>query len=158
MKRFRKYLLYAFICSFLASASAYAGEQCRPDCRGHSHSEKWDWKGERLENKIYKDLKLTAEQKKLLEENKKANRERAKACFEKMRLSKAELNQALMQKELDMSKINQIQSQIKALQTEMVDDRLNSVLEIRKVLTPEQFSQFISFTEKHGKREHKKKR
>ena len=158
MKGLRKYLLYAFIFSFLASASAYAVESCKPGCTGRSNSEKGDWKGEGWENKIYKDLKLTKEQKKLLEENRKAHREKAKASFETMKTSKAELNQALMQKDLDMNKINQIQSQIKAFQAEMVDNRLNSVLEIRKILTPEQFSQFISSTEKHEKREHKKKK
>ena len=158
MKGLRKCLLCAFIFSFLASASAYAGANCKPGYTKQGHSEKGDGKGEKWENKIYKDLKLTEDQKKLLEENKKVHREKAKASFEKMKTFKEEFNQALMQKDLDMNKINQIQSQVKALQAEMTDDRLNSILEIRKILTPEQFSQFISFTEKHGRRVHKKKK
>ncbi len=150
MKRFGRYLfVFVVVFGLFASAGLYAGENYEHECTGHGHAGKGDWKGEEWEGKIYKDLKLTEGQKKLLEENKKACREKAKASFEKMKALKAELNQALMQKDLDMDKINQIQSQVKAIHAEMVDDRLNSTLEIKKILTPEQFTQFISSAKKH---------
>jgi len=97
---------------------------------------------------IYDKLDLTTEQKKQLEANKVRDREVMKASFEKMKSYRETLKTELMKPELDMVKINNIQSQIKTLQAEMLDNRLNSILKVRKILTPEQFTKFISHVNK----------
>lgn len=119
---------------------------------------KWGQWGEWREKKtqeIYNQLGLTDEQKKKLEENKLNNKDQRKSLYEKARDFKASLRQELMKPALDMNKINEIQAQIKANQAQITDDRFNSVLEVRKILTSEQFSKFITLSEesKHEKRE-----
>ena len=63
-----------------------------------------------------------------------------------------------------MNKINGIQAQIKTLQSQMVDDHLNSILEIKKILSPEQFAGYMALKKEkmlkkhmmgHGKFGHK---
>lgn len=102
---------------------------------------------------IYSQLNLTDEQKNQLEENKKNNRDQKKALYDQMRSLKDALNQELMKPELNMDKVNEIRSQVKALQTQISDDRLNSILEVRKILTPEQFTKFNSLMEERKHKE-----
>ncbi len=108
-------------------------------------------KHEKMEKKIqeiYSQLNITPEQKKDLESNKLANREKRKVLFEKMRSQKEALNQELMKADLDMAKINEIQNSIKTLQSQMADERLESILAVRKILSAEQFANFITQMEK----------
>jgi Spy/CpxP family protein refolding chaperone len=100
-------------------------------------------------HQIYEQLNLSPEQKQKLEESKQQHRETARALFEKMKASHEELNQELAKTTLDMKKIKAIQEKIKVIQSEMSDARLESILQIRKILTPEQFSTFIALTGKH---------
>lgn len=100
-------------------------------------------------HQMYAQLNLTPEQKQKLEENKKQHRETTRALFEKMKASQEELNQELAKTVLDMKKIKSIQEKLKTAQSEMADFRLESMLQIRKILTPEQFSAFISLVGKH---------
>ncbi|MCB9771616.1 MAG: Spy/CpxP family protein refolding chaperone [Candidatus Omnitrophica bacterium] len=94
---------------------------------------------------VYNQLSLTDAQKQQLEQNKINNQGKKKDLYEKIRSYKEMLNQELMKIDLDMTKINNIQGSIKALQMQILDDRLNSILEVRKILTPEQFTKFIGF-------------
>lgn len=106
---------------------------------------------ERVENKIhgiYTQLNLTPEQRKKLEDNRQNNREKRKELSERIRSYKEALNQEIMKPQLDMAKINEIQGSIKGLQAQMADDRLESILAVRKILTAEQFTQFITQVEK----------
>ncbi len=97
---------------------------------------------------IYNQLNLSESQKKQLDENKLHSREKRKTLYEKMRSYKQALNQEIMKPQLDMAKIDEIQRSIKTLQAQMVDDRLESILAVRKILTAEQFTQFITQVEK----------
>ena len=98
---------------------------------------------------VYSQLNLSDDQKKQLQNNRQQNKDKRKAMFEKMRATKEAFDQELMKPDLDMNKINEIQLQFKASQSQMIDDRLNSILEVRKIMTPEQFSKFISLMKKH---------
>ncbi len=97
---------------------------------------------------MYKDLNLAEEQKKLLEENRKSHKEEARALFKDMRQKRDALRQELEKGALNMDNINQINNELKKLQAEMLDHRLAGVLEVRKILTPEQFKKFMARTEK----------
>ena len=66
------------------------------------------------------------------------------------------MRQELQNPTLNMDKINQIQSELKASQAQMLDARLQGILEIRKILTPEQFTKFSAKMEEHkGRGDHK---
>jgi Spy/CpxP family protein refolding chaperone len=48
-----------------------------------------------------------------------------------------------------MNRINRLHSETKKLHAEMADHRLEGILEVREILTPEQFSEFMELTGKH---------
>lgn len=100
--------------------------------------EKMDAKREQF----YKELNLTVEQKKALEENKNKSRQAAKALKDNIRAKRNLMRAELEKEQLDMNKVNKIQSELKALQAQMLDQRLEGILEVRKILTPDQFKEF----------------
>ena len=104
---------------------------------------------------IYSQLNLTEIQKKQLEDNKIQHRAKMKAVREQMKSYRQAFQQELMKPQLDMNKIHELHSRLKALESQMADDRLNSVLAVRSILTPQQFSEFAALMHKH-KLEHAK--
>ena len=140
-------LSYVFIVGLLAAPLAHANDM------GGNSMHRWHGMKEKRTQKIYAQLNLTDEQKKQLEDNKHKNQEQKKALFKHMKSVREELRQEFMKPDLDMNKVNAIHAQIKATQSQMADNRLNSVLEVRKILTPEQFKKFHELMKKHEKME-----
>ena len=92
--------------------------------------------------KIYDDLGLTVEQRKLLEENKNKHKEQTEALFAQLRQKMTLLRQELEKSELNIQEVYQTNNELKQLQAQMLDNRLERILEVRKILTPEQFKKF----------------
>jgi Spy/CpxP family protein refolding chaperone len=90
-----------------------------------------------------KELNLSEEQIKQIETNKQKQKELSKTLRDQIRSQREVMRQELMKAELDMGKIDVIQTQLKTLYAQQMDNRLSSILEIRKILTPEQFNQFL---------------
>jgi Spy/CpxP family protein refolding chaperone len=145
-------LLGLLILGMFALPAVYAQDEASARPQRERLKEAWHEKMEKNVQEIYSQLNLTEEQKKLLEENKVNNQNKRKAVFQAMRANKEELNQELMKQELDMAKVNEIQAKLKQSQSQMTDDHLNSILEIRKILTPEQFAKFITLMDKARER------
>lgn len=101
-------------------------------------------KKEAKRQELYKELNLSEEQKKLLEENRNKHKERMKTLFAGMKEKMTFMRQELQKDTLDTAKINQTNNELKKLQTDMLDYRLDRILEVRKILTPEQFKKFMS--------------
>ncbi|MDD2702815.1 MAG: Spy/CpxP family protein refolding chaperone [Candidatus Omnitrophica bacterium] len=106
---------------------------------------------------LYDKVHLTEEQKKKLKESKDRLSQSMKDMYVESRTLKDSLNRLLMKPDLDMNKINSIQSRLKEIQSGIIDARLNSILEVRNILTPEQFSGLIEFTHKRGRGPSKEK-
>jgi Spy/CpxP family protein refolding chaperone len=124
---------------------------------------KWSEKMEAKRDGFFKELGLNEEQKKALKANKEKHRQEKKALFEDMHAKMKLIREELQKENLDMGKVNQIQAELKATQAKMLDQRLAHILEVRKILTPEQFKKFSEKMEKsrdsfgHGdKKMHKK--
>ena len=148
------------IINLLVLPSAYANDAADPSSEheGRSHR-RGDGMWKKIQQ-IHDQLNLSEEQKKQLDENKSKSKAQMKDLFEKKRSLRTAMRQELMKPELDMNKINDIQTQLKASQSEMVDHRLNSILEVRKILSPDQFQKFLSLFEKYrdeksSKRKHR---
>ena len=101
---------------------------------------------------VSKELNLSAEQQKQLESHRKQHREQNVALYYDMKKKRDEIKSELQKPELNMNKINQLHTEFKALVGKIEDNRLNSILEVRKVLTAEQFTKFMELMEKrrHG--------
>src|SRR5438067_216193 len=98
----------------LAVPLAYANQPGHQRSDDADYSQKWQEKKEEKIQKLYSQLNLTDDQKKQLEANKQKNRAARKEVFEKMKSSREALNQELMQPDLNMNKVNEIQSQLKS--------------------------------------------
>lgn len=98
---------------------------------------------------FFKELGLSEEQQKTLKDNKKKNREEMKTAFQAMKEKRELMRNELQKETLDMNKINGLNEDLKKLQNKMADQKLSGILEVRKVLSPEQFKKFMEKTEKH---------
>lgn len=98
--------------------------------------------------KMFEQLNLSEEQKKLLEANRAKNKEANKALKEQIRANMKALGEELKKPELDMAKVNALHENGKQLFGKAADQKFNSILEVRKILTKEQFVQFTGMMEK----------
>ncbi|MEI7999073.1 MAG: Spy/CpxP family protein refolding chaperone, partial [Candidatus Omnitrophota bacterium] len=151
MKNIKQIVLKVFLISCFTLSFVYA-EQVTVDKpvlpkTGQEHMQK------RIQ-KIFAQLNLSDTQKTQIEANKQKQKEQMKFIFEQMKTKKEEMRQELMKPNLDINRINGIQSQLKVVHSQMMDQRLNSILEVRKILTPEQFNKFISIMEEHKSKGH----
>ncbi|MFA5144273.1 MAG: periplasmic heavy metal sensor [Candidatus Omnitrophota bacterium] len=105
---------------------------------------------ERIE-KIYKEINVTAEQRKKLEENKNKIHEDAKALHDRIKAKRDVIRAELQKTELNMAKITQTNNELKVLEVMMMDQRLAGILAVRKILSPEQFRKFSQKLEEGGK-------
>ena len=93
---------------------------------------------------LYKDINLSEAQKKALEENRKGRKEEMKSIFSQIKEKKEAIRNELQKNELNIGKITQINNELKILDTQMLDRKLEGILEVRKILTPEQFKKFMA--------------
>ncbi len=165
MVKFKKTVFLAALLLIGVVSSVHA-----KDWRGSSEdgdSSKRQERREMMEKQfqgVMDQLKLTDDQKQQLKDNKQKHREKMGDGWEQKKAYRDELNQELMKPELDMNKINAIHAKFKADQTQMSDERLNAMLEVRKILTAEQYGKFVSLMEEHkakwkdGKKDKKTKK
>ena len=99
--------------------------------------------------KIFSQLNLTDAQKHQLDENKNGHRAEMQNARQEMKAAKEAMREELMKPQLDMAQVNAIQNRIKSLSSQMEDDRLNSILAVRSILTPDQFLKFANLMHKH---------
>jgi len=105
--------------------------------------------GQRMQE-IFSQLNLTEDQKKQLEANKKEHRAKMENAHQEMKIDKEALKNELMKPYLDMPRVKALHKQIKTLLSQMEDCKLNSILAVRGILSPEQFSKFVVLMQKHS--------
>ncbi len=134
----------------------FNGGQAAVSSEGH-HGNQHGWKHGREGQGFWGDLSDTQRQQ--LKDNMKKQHEAMKAGFEQVKTNREALAQELANPTPDMTKIGQIQTQLKALQAQRIDDELNSMLEVKKILTPEQYAKFLKSKQHqfkgHGHRMHR---
>lgn len=91
---------------------------------------------------LLKDLNLSEGQKKLLEEHRTKHREEMGALRKSMRDLREQMHQELQKQDLDMGKINELLGKIKETQAKIFDYRLEGILAVHRILTPEQYKKF----------------
>jgi Spy/CpxP family protein refolding chaperone len=119
----------------------------------HSHKDEKKWKEHKEE--MFKDLDLTAEQKKQLEAHKKQKHEDMNKMMQEIEAKEKALNAELAKENLDMTKINQIQADLKSLESQKVDQRVKHMIEMRQTLKPEQYKKLSDKHHSHGMHDHK---
>jgi Spy/CpxP family protein refolding chaperone len=112
----------------------------------------WEKKKEARMEEMQKKLNLTPEQKARLQEHRKAHKGQGKHHWEQMKQKKEALKQELEKPDMDEAKVKALHAEMQELHRQAADHRLQGILEVRKILTPEQFKQFHEMMhEKRGR-------
>lgn len=115
---------------------------------------------EKMEERIkemHKELGLSEAQQKELDAHREQQSKAREEFFGLMRSKRKELAQELQKPELNLDRVKVIHSEIKDMMNKKADQKLEHILYVRKVLTPEQFSKFMGLMEKHKNRWHEKR-
>ncbi len=92
--------------------------------------------------RVYAQLNLSEQQKQLLEANKQRHKAASKALFKDIRAAMDAVGEELKKKDMDRNKVVALYAQVKNLHSQRLDERFNSIMEVRKILTQEQFAKF----------------
>ncbi|HTY45043.1 MAG TPA: periplasmic heavy metal sensor [Patescibacteria group bacterium] len=139
---------------FLSSATVCA--QTTDEASQHAAVEK---------SRLAKELNLTAEQQKKLEENRKTQRDELVKLLTAIKEKEVELQKALKSPEVTRASVDPLVSSLKSLQAQLIDGRISRIFTLKELLTPEQFAKFQQIAEKqqeirkerlHDQREKKK--
>ena len=139
-------IMVCFIClAFLALPKAHA-----QFFMGDKHREDREMMGKKMEERIqqiYGQLNLSEEQKRLLEENKARHKAVKEATSKELKAVMQAMGDELKKPDLDLARITAIQNDFKRLRDTMADGRFNAILEVRKILTRDQFVKFVDLME-----------
>lgn len=113
------------------------------------HNEQRVKERDQVVEEIYNQLNLSEEQKKLLKENKLKHKEAVQASVKELKAAMDAQGEELKQKDPDFEKLNTMNAQMKNLRNQMSDERFNAIVEVRKILTQEQFAKFIELLQQH---------
>lgn len=134
-----KLIAIAIVTAVLFSQAAFA-EQGPKDADFEKHHDK-----------IMKQLNLTPEQEKQLKDYREQEKAEIKKEFGELKAKREELRSQLNNPQVSENTIRQTAGQLEAMQAKMMARRIDSILYMRKVLTPEQFTKFQELTkEKRG--------
>jgi Spy/CpxP family protein refolding chaperone len=92
---------------------------------------------------VFKQLDLSPEQEKQLKAHRNKLKEQGKDIHESVRAKREEMKIELQKQELNMAKINKINSELKNIKSKKADYKLEGILEVRNILTTEQFIKFM---------------
>jgi Spy/CpxP family protein refolding chaperone len=116
---------------FLATSMAYA--QMQGGFKQHNDKQR---------EGILKELNLTPEQQQKLEENRKAQREDMAKLHQAIKEEHAKLQEELKNPGVTRSTVEPLVNEIKSLQAQLIDHRINGIFAVKEILTPEQFVKF----------------
>lgn len=133
----KKIMFIGVAAFFFALSAAYGQEQ-----------EGFKQHGEEKYGKIVKELNLAPEQQKSLEENRKAQREEMKKTHLEIKEKHAKLREALKNPDVTRAAVEPLVNEIKFLQSQLIDRRINGIFTVKEILTKEQFVKFQQLMEK----------
>jgi len=124
----------------LTVSAVYAQTQGESQRRGNWH-----------EGNIFRELNLTPEQQKKLEENRNAQREEMEKLHTAIKEKQTKLQEDLKSSAVTRETVEPLVNEIKSLQVQLIDHRINGIFAVKEILTPEQFVKFEQMTEKGHK-------
>ncbi|RJP62074.1 MAG: periplasmic heavy metal sensor [Candidatus Auribacter fodinae] len=128
------------ISALLLSAAEFAPAQDFCDEKGPGGYGKRHGKMKDDIEEIMRELDLSDEQTARLAEMRKQGQEQKQALYEKKRELHKQIKNELDKPESDQTALNTLADELASVQKQLITDRINSVLEMKKVLTPEQYA------------------
>jgi len=132
-----KLIIIGLAVVFLATSTVYA------QMPGHRQKPADESRG-----RMAKELNLTQEQQVKLEANRKAQRQEVNKLLTAIKEKQAQLGEELKKPGVTRAAIQPLANEIKSLQAQLMDSRLNGIFAVKKIFTPEQFAKFQQMTEK----------
>ena len=132
IKRLFKTIAYAMIVSCMLIPSGALAQPVAQESPEEGHEEF-------AVSEIAAELGLTSEQKEQLKEQRYQAMYKRIDIANKRRLKELELRYELEKKEINREAINKIIGELKEIQATMLEQRVNSILKMKEILTPEQF-------------------
>ncbi len=129
-------LLFSSTINAFSSSSFEGGE-------GDSGKMRW----EKNISEMYKQLGLTPGQDKQLKDHRDRHRSQMDTLRKEIKVKREQLGEELQKTDFDIRKVHQVHGDLKSLKARMEDNRLEGILEVRKILTPEQFNKFMKLKE-----------
>lgn len=114
---------------------------------------KWEQKRKAIREKVEQEIGMTQEQRNKVKTLRQENRSKMRKIRQELREKRQELKEEFQKDNLSEPAIYRLAVDVKELTGQLVDQRVENVIEARKVLTAEQFKKL----DKIGKR-HKQKR
>jgi len=148
-RKYQVMILGLITCLFFLSAVSVSANE------GKEHDKK-EWKEKRA--KMFDQLDLSEEQRQALKAHRKNHRDSMKGLREQIKTKRQEYRKSLSDLTIDEATLTAANNEVKKLTNTMADHRLKGILEVRKILTPEQYKKFNEIKEKHKKKHknHKK--
>lgn len=113
---------------------------------GYGGGEGEELREERSEE-LARELGLTQQQKESMEAQKEAARAQRRELYTRMRASRRALADELRKPGPDRAAIDRIAADIKDVQSRITDQRIESFLAVKEILTPEQFEKMTELRE-----------
>lgn len=128
-------LFLALILATGSAASAAPAAQQQDEIRKSLEEKR------RLMDKVFSELNLSREQVQAIEERRGIHLKNKEHSLGLIEEKKSALRQALDAPDTDPVKVNALAEELAALQAERMKNRVAAILEIKKILTPEQYSE-----------------
>lgn len=129
-------IIVVLVAFFLTVSPLYAQTQRE----GSQHSG-------RQKESVFKELNLTPEQQKKLEGNRKAQQEEMVKLHKAIEEKQAQLQGKLKDPAITRAAVEPILNNVKSLQAQLIDHRINSIFAVKEILTQEQFAKFQQMTQ-----------
>ncbi|MEW5896020.1 MAG: Spy/CpxP family protein refolding chaperone [Candidatus Omnitrophota bacterium] len=152
-----KFLLFVLIV-FLPGLSGLVCAQPFQDMGGFHEGMMQDGQGfkgnsiEKIKARVKEELGLDDVQQQKLDEHRAIHREQSRQYIELTKTLREQLKTELEKTDLDIAKIHSIHEQLKTINNQMADHRLEGILQVREILTAEQFNKFFELKERRKSR------
>ncbi|MCX6356885.1 MAG: Spy/CpxP family protein refolding chaperone [Candidatus Aureabacteria bacterium] len=134
----------------LSAAAVFAQTPCPAGADGGWHKGKGC--GKQLEQ-----LNLTPEQKQKLDAQRKEKKSAMKGLEESLKAKRGELREEMDKEKTDKAKIESIGADLKRIEAQRIDQEISGILQMKEILTPEQFKKMSAMREEHKGGKHGKK-
>jgi Spy/CpxP family protein refolding chaperone len=99
--------------------------------------------------RLASELNLTDAQRQKLQEGRQGRREKMQKLREAVKQKRQELKAALQNPSATRAAIEPVVAQLKALQGQLIDARVDHILTLKEILTPEQFAKMQARMKEH---------
>ena len=136
MKKFLSLLLTLFVSSFIYAVPPKNDKGNIPPESPHKHQQQMKVDFE----KIAKDLNITEEQKQKINELMRTDLEKKKELRQQIKQKSNAIDEELMKEKFDIYVVNKLAEEIQQLNAEIAKTNIESKLNVRSILTYEQYS------------------